>query len=288
MGRPVLMLDTRNGFGPGLSFALWERDNHDALLGAAGLPTVVISYADLVERPAETMRSLVAQLTDLGKAQSPLWVHRSLRRGLETLKVPLDELRDAAKRLGGTLNTAFLAAAADAAGAYHREFGALVDSLRASMAISTRTESSGTNAFTLARLTVPTGVMSARERFSVIHPQAVAARDTSIAAPLERLSTLASPLPTSVLTRIARQQSQTVDFATSSVRGAPMPVFIAGAEVLANYPLGPLAGVAFNLTAMSYSGSFDIGVHLDRAAIEHPDRLHRHLEQAFKRLVREP
>ena len=91
-----------------------------------------------------------------------------------------------------------------------------------------------------------------------------------------------------MLTRIARQQSQTVDFATSNVRGAGVPLYLAGAQLLANHPVGPLMGVAFNLTAMSYSGSFDIGVHLDRAAIEHPDRLHRHLEQAFKRLVREP
>jgi hypothetical protein len=59
-------LDTRNGFGPGLSFALWERYNHDALLGAAGLPTVVISYGELVERPAETMRSLVDTLAGWG------------------------------------------------------------------------------------------------------------------------------------------------------------------------------------------------------------------------------
>ena len=56
---------------------------------------------------------------------------------------------DAAKRLGGTLNTAFLTAAAEAAGRYHTELGAPVEQLRASMAISTRTESSGANAFSL-------------------------------------------------------------------------------------------------------------------------------------------
>lgn len=235
---------------------------------------------------ADTVKSLVAQLTDLGKAQSPLWTGRSLRRGLETLQTPLDDLLVASKRLGGTLNTAFLAAAADAAGAYHREFGAPVESLRASMVISTRTEGSGSNAFTLARLTVPTAEMTVRERFTAIHEQASAIRNTSLAAPLERLAGIANALPTSVLTRIARLQSQTVDFATSSLRGAPLPMFIAGSEVLANYPLGPLAGVAFNLTAMSYVDSLDIGLHVDRAAVAHPETLRRHLVQAFKRLAR--
>jgi len=59
-------LDTRNGFGPGLSFALWERYNADALRGAAGLRTVVLAYADLVERPVEVTTGLVATLAGWG------------------------------------------------------------------------------------------------------------------------------------------------------------------------------------------------------------------------------
>ncbi|MFM8973629.1 MAG: sulfotransferase family protein [Actinomycetota bacterium] len=59
-------LDTRNGFGPGLSFALWERYNADALRGAAGLRAVVLAYADLVERPVEVTTDLVATLAAWG------------------------------------------------------------------------------------------------------------------------------------------------------------------------------------------------------------------------------
>jgi hypothetical protein len=59
-------LDTRNGFGPGLSFALWERYNADALRGAVGLRTVVLAYADLVERPVEVTTALVATLAGWG------------------------------------------------------------------------------------------------------------------------------------------------------------------------------------------------------------------------------
>ena len=235
---------------------------------------------------AENLRLLMAQLTDLGKAQSPLWTERSLSRGLETLKFPLDRLRVASKRLGGTLNVGLLTAVADAAGAYHREFGAPVDTLRASMAISTRTDDSGNNAFTLARFTVPTGEMSPGERFALVHEQAEAARSTSTAAPLERLAAFAQTLPGAALTRIARMQSQTVDFATSNLRAAPIPVFVGGAAVLANFPLGPIAGVAFNLTVMSYNGSLDMGLHVDRAAVEHPDRLAAHLQQAMRQLAR--
>ena len=47
-------------------------------------------------------------------------------------------------------------------------------------------------------------------------------------------------------------------------------MYIAGAQILANYPVGPLAGVAFNLTLLSYCGSLDMGLNLDAAAVEDP------------------
>ena len=78
---------------------------------------------------------------------------------------------------------------------------------------------------------------------------------------------MVTTLPTSVITRLARQQSQTIDFATSNVKGSPMPCFIAGSQLLEIYPIGPLGGVAFNLTLMSYVGSLDMALHIDTAAV---------------------
>jgi diacylglycerol O-acyltransferase / wax synthase len=183
------------------------------------------------------------------------------------------------------VNTAFLTAAASAAGAYHRELGEPVDHLRASMAISTRKEGSGANAFSLARLLVPTGKMTVAERFSAIAEAAGRARGESATASLETISAIASTLPTSVVTRLARQQSESVDFATSNVRAAHFPVFIGGGHVLENYPIGPLGGVAFNLTVLSYCGSLDMGLNLDPAAISQPAMLRRFVEDAFVELA---
>ena len=197
---------------------------------------------------------------------------------------PFRETKEAAKRLGGTLNTAFLTAAAEAASRYHIEMGAPVDFLRASMAVSTRTDDSGANAFSLARMMVPTGEMPIADRFRAIHEISNAARGEGGGASLETLAAITAALPTSLVTRLARQQAQTVDFATSNVRGSPVPMYISGAQLLHNYPMGPLGGVAFNLTLLSYLGSLDMGLNVDAAAVEHPDRLAALVERSFKDL----
>jgi len=88
-----------------------------------------------------------------------------------------------------------------------------------------------------------------------------------------------------VITRLARAQAETVDFATSNVRGAGVPLFVAGAKLLENYPVGPLGGVAFNLTLMSYMGSLDVGINIDEAAVESPSLLHDSLVESFAELA---
>ncbi len=232
-----------------------------------------------------TIKGLLAQLNEADAARSPLWTSRSLRRRLETTRVSYHDMRGAAKAMNGTLNTAFVTAAAHAASKYHERLGAPVESLRASMAISTRTEESGSNAFTLARMLVPTAEMSLPERFSAVNEILAAARAGSASGSLEAIATVSTMIPTSVVTRLARGQAETVDFATSNVRGAGIPLYVAGAKMLENYPVGPLGGVAFNLTLMSYMGSLDVGINIDEAAVESPALLRDSLVESFQELA---
>ena len=111
------------------------------------------------------LRGALTQLSETDAARSPLWTERSMRRRLEVVRAPFQSTRAAAKRLGGSLNTAFLTACAEAAHHYHVAKGAPVEELRATMAVSTRTKDSGANAFGLVKLLVPTGEMTITERF---------------------------------------------------------------------------------------------------------------------------
>lgn len=268
----------------------------DFLAATFRLPLgVVRQLRELLEDPAqipdagtaaaETLRGIVGQLGDVDGARSPLWTERSLGRHLEVASAPFRPTKDAAKALGGTLNTAFLTIATEAVSRYHIELGAPADELRASMAISTRTDDSGANAFSLVRMLVPTSEMPIDERFRAIQTATDQAVESSRSASLDALAAFASTLPTSVVTRLARQQANTVDFATSNVKGSPVEMFVAGAQLLSNYAIGPLSGVAFNLTLLSYLGRLDMGLNTDSAAVSEPELLSTFISDAVDELV---
>ena len=234
----------------------------------------------------ELGRSTLRQIAVADPARSPLWKERSLRRQIEVLQVPLDDAKAAAKSLGGSLNDIFVAAAAGGAGAYHRAAGVPIDELRITMPVSTRNDSSaGGNAFTPTRVLVPAGIEDPQERFTAIRERLDTTKHERAMSVVGSLAGVANLLPTSVSVRMARQQVETVDFATSNVRGAPFPLYIAGAHIEANYPIGPTGGTAWNLTVMSYDGNLDMGLNADLGAVTDPGALRDAIAEEFALLI---
>jgi diacylglycerol O-acyltransferase / wax synthase len=92
-------------------------------------------------------------------------------------------------------------------------------------------------------------------------------------------------LPTSVLVAFTRNQARTIDFAASNLRGSPVPLYLAGAGIVANYPFGPRAGAALNITTLGYGDALDIGVNVDPAAVADVDGLMLDIADAFDVLV---
>jgi WS/DGAT/MGAT family acyltransferase len=235
----------------------------------------------------ETARSLARQLLVSEGAHSPLWAgKRSMKRQFEVLRVSLPDTKRAAKVLAGTVNDVFVAAIAGGAGAYHREKGQPVDELRMSMPVSTRSDgSAGGNSFTPTRVLVPVGIDDAMERFAAIHERLSTTKAERAVALADSMAGVLTSLPSPLLVRLARQQVETVDFATSNVRGAPFDLFVAGALILSNHPMGPTAGTAFNATTLSYKDSLDIGLNIDVGAVDDPGLLRRCIEEAFAELL---
>jgi WS/DGAT/MGAT family acyltransferase len=256
--------------------ALWPADPQRALDSAEGIVDGVRTTVDQVRGGGGEVAG-----------GSPLWKARSRRRHLESLGVDLEHAKAAGKALGGTVNDFFVAGAVLGALAYHAERAVDVDALNISFVVSTRTDTAaGGNSFTPTRVQVPGGAMSAEDRFAVVR-DLMAAKRSGVrgAGAMSNLAGVANLLPTSVVTRLARSQAAKMDFATSNLRAAPFPMYISGAEVLENITMGPVAGTAFNLTAISYNGHLDMGVFIDPAAIEAPDELRQNLEWAYRHLL---
>ncbi len=235
-----------------------------------------------------TLRSAADQLAPGDETEhSPLWQARSRRRKLVVMSLPQGAAKTAATALGGTLNDFFVAGAVAGAGRYHDVCGCPVDALTVSFIVSTRggDRSEGGNAFTPSKAVLPAGPIDAKVRFDAVR-EALGARRKEVAGAglLASLSGMANLLPTSVTTRLAMAQARGVDFATSNVRAAPVDVFAAGSRVLATYPIGPVAGTAFNVTLMSYSGRLDLGINIDPDAVEDPELLVECLQRGYDEL----
>ncbi len=99
------------------------------------------------------------------------------------------------------------------------------------------------------------------------------------------LSGVANLLPISVVTQAARSAAHHIDFATSNLRGAPIPLYCAGAKVLATVAMGPVAGTGANITAMSYDGAFDMGIFVDPEAITDPTAFAANVAASFADLI---
>jgi len=235
-------------------------------------------------------RSTVAQLNGSANETpggSPLWGERSRHRHLETLSVPLDQLKAAAKSQGATINDAFMAGLTDGAARYHAKRDVTVDKINTSFVVSTRSDNNiGGNAFTPVLVQVSGLPATSAQRIQAMHAATKLAQEkSSRGGSVSSLSGIANLLPTSVVTKTARNQAARIDFATSNLRGAPFELFCAGGKVEATFPLGPVAGTAANITALSYNGSLDLGMFIDPVAIEDPADFRDCVETAFADLL---
>jgi hypothetical protein len=220
-------------------------------------------------------------------ANAPLWTNRSRRRHLEVLRVSLEDAKAASKALGGSVNDFFVAGAAMGALAYHAERDTPVEAINLTFVVSTRADKSmGGNSFTPVPLQVPGGQLGAADRFAQLR-DLMAQRRTSVSGrgAMSAVAGIANLLPTSVTTRVARDQAGKIDLATSNLRGAPFQTYIAGAKVDALIPIGPVAGTAANITTISQNGWMDIGLIMDPAAIADPPGLARNIDESYRALL---
>ncbi|MEM9521797.1 MAG: wax ester/triacylglycerol synthase domain-containing protein [Actinomycetota bacterium] len=237
----------------------------------------------------ETLRTVIDQLVGdpYLDSTSELWSGRSGQRYLVTAQMPLDAAKAAAKARGGTVNDLYVSALADAAVTYHTAQGEEPRSIAMSFVRSTREgANAGGNSFVPVKVRAPGAGTDADARFAVLR-EAMAPGDGSEEPGLSAVSSLAGLVPTAALSRLGRDQGSRIDIVTSNLRGAPVPLYVAGAKVEAAFPIGPVAGAACNATVMSNDGSLDVGIMIDPDAIDDPDFFGDCVQQVFDRYAAE-
>ena len=263
------------------------RRARDTVTGAVG--TAASDPVAVVKGIAAAAASAGRMVQPATEPLSPLMRDRSLSVHFETLTFSLSELKGVAKSSGCTLNDAFVAGVTGGLRRYHEAHDAEVHELRMNMPINVRDDSTANqagNQFAPARFAVPVDVADPREAMRTVHALVDQQRAEPALALLEPMSGLLNRLPTTLTTAIFGSMLRGVDFTTSNVPGAPIPVFVAGAQVEAMFPFGPLAGAACNVTLLSTLDDVNIGINVDLAAVPDPDVLRDCLQASFEELLK--
>jgi WS/DGAT/MGAT family acyltransferase len=290
---PALDEPPRASEPPGRSSDIWDELDYEARQGArvvqAVVPWMAGALRDAFTDPqprarqvidaAQSVRALAASASRPG---SPLLVGRSAGARLAALGLPLEEMRRAAKRAGGTVNDVFLAGTLDGLRRYHVKHGETPPSLRVGVPINTRdpeSEAALGNHVAPMLVRMPLQLRDAGERIRLVHELIGEARRHPALGILGPATTLARRVPG--LTAALKGLASSVDVLASNVPGSPVELYLAGARVERIIPVGPRGGSALNLTLLSHVDAVQIGVNMDPVAVPDPAVLVGCLEQGY-------
>ncbi|MES2128193.1 MAG: wax ester/triacylglycerol synthase family O-acyltransferase [Pseudomonadota bacterium] len=212
--------------------------------------------------------------------RTPLNVSITNQRVFATLSVPISEALEVGRAHGGTLNDAVLGMVSGAMRRYLDEHGALPEkSLVAAMPISLREEGNTdlNNQVSMVLLKLSSEVADPARRMRAIVKASSALKKTvgSVKSVLPTdFPSLGVPWLMSGLvslygrSRLADTMAPIANVCISNVPGPRMPLYLAGARMLTNYPVSIVThGLALNVTVQSYNGALDFGMIACRRAM---------------------
>jgi WS/DGAT/MGAT family acyltransferase len=228
-------------------------------------------------------------LTSIGRVaampdgpMSPVMAGRGTTYRFAAFDLDFADLRRVAKEHDYSVNDAFMAAVAAGMDAYHRRHGVVVEQLRVNVPISLRGDAGdrtgrAANAVAIARFPLPIAGLTPLEHMAAAHDlvaQWKAEPAIRLADPLAEVSWFV-PVP------MLAQAAQASDLTTSNVPGPPLALYLAGARMVAAYPLVATIGAAANITMVTYDGRAFVGVSADCRAVTDLDELVEDLRAGF-------
>jgi WS/DGAT/MGAT family acyltransferase len=191
-------------------------------------------------------------------------------------QLSLDDVKAVKNEHGSTVNDVVLAICAGAVRRWLLEHDDLpTDPLIAQVPVSVRSESqAGTFGNRIGMLSVPlfTNEADPVQRLMLTHEAMLIAKERHKALPAELLQDATQFIPPAVFSRASRitfslaaSRKPIWNLVVSNVPGPQLPLYMAGARLMANYPVSVITdGMGLNMTVMSYDGHLDFGIVADR------------------------
>jgi len=267
--------------------ALVDQIQHpvEAVLHAAEAPARV---ADLVARTASGVRAIVG----MGRTPTgPFDAAIGPNRRFATTDAPFERFHRVKTALGGTINDVVLATVA---GGLHEVLSTRNEptrgrSLRVMVPVSVRSEGDPQlgNRVAPAFVDVPVGKMTPERRLRAVREATAALKASSMAESAKSIIELGAYAPPALHAAAARLASRGrwFNLVVSNVPAPQVPLYLAGARLIANYPSIPLNGnVGLSISCTSLGGTMAFGLTADWDAVPDLDVLVRGIDDAIDQL----
>jgi WS/DGAT/MGAT family acyltransferase len=219
-----------------------------------------------------------ASIADLEAPRTRFSGRVSAHRKVAFGQLDLEDVKKAKNRHGTTVNDVVVSICAGAVRRWLLEHDDLpADPLVAQIPISVRTnEEIGTygNKIMLQTTALFTDIADPLERLARTHEALGDMKQRHRALPAELLQDANHFIPPAVFALAARSTFALAtsgagrpawNLVISNVPGPQIPLYLAGAKVVANYPISVIThGMGLNITVMSYCGHLDFGLIADR------------------------
>jgi len=204
----------------------------------------------------------------------------------------VDEFKAVKNALGGTLNDAVLTTVALALGRWLRDRGVDTDGLvlQAMVPVSVRADAErGALGNRVAAMwaPLPVGLENPLAVYAEVHVAMRGLKESGQAVGAQALTQLADFAPPTIMSQAARLQARQRFFnlVVTNVPGPQAPLYLLGRELLAIYPVVPLArNQALGIAIMSYNGRLGFGLLGDFDALPDLDEVGAALRAAIAEL----
>jgi diacylglycerol O-acyltransferase / wax synthase len=221
--------------------------------------------------------------TPLDAPPTPWNASLSSLREFAFAKVSLDKTRRLARRLDVKVNDVVLSVVTSVLRDYLLSVDALPDKpLVCGVPVSTRGADDVEigNQFGTMFVGLPVAEPDPLVRLELVHDSANRGKEMVRAAHAHPIHSIGESAPPAVLNlafeamsawHLDQRVPAAANLLMSNIPGPPFPLYSAGAQMVAMYPIGPLMmGMGLNCTAISYQRDIDVGVQCDPELLPNP------------------